>query len=560
MAAHFVVECLDCGYSTPYFPTSVSCPRCGSGWREALYDYPSLALTLPLQLPGRPFDLWRYKELLPVRDHNPDLTLGEGGTPLLRATTFGNFIQCTNLFIKDERQNPTKSFKDRQAAVTIAALLESGITEMVVASSGNIALAYAAHAARCGIKVWAFLTSRVPTAKLREILLYGARVVKIAGNMDQTRKIAIDFARQRNVFMDQAAQTVPSVEAMKTLAYETTEQLSATMGPPLPKNKKQPSNPWRAPDWYIQPVSVGLGPIGILKGFSELRIMGLIDRSPAMGLIQPEGCSPMAKAWNLGMDSIDPLAVQDTSIESLTTMDPGRAYTLLHHRMAQESGGIFEVVTDRETYKAISLLARMEGILVEPAAGVAIAGLIKLCNRGIIKDKDIVIVNATGHTMPVESPTNSFHNNKRKMTTTLAITNSENLIAALKLVDFSDTPRVLVAIGNDKTRRIVQLYTLLLGAMEVYEAKDHDTTIVEVQNRKPNLIILDLKSSVMSGFAVLDKIIDKGIQNPIPIIGMTETEFTPQEKIQLSAAIDLASQRGEIYSPRNLDDLRALLQ
>ncbi len=474
MAAHFVVECLDCGYSTPYFPTSVSCPRCGSGWREALYDYPSLALTLPLQLPGRPFDLWRYKELLPVRDHNPELTLGEGGTPLLRATKFGNFVHCTNLFIKDERQNPTKSFKDRQAAVTIAALLESGITEMVVASSGNIALAYAAHAARCGIKVWAFLTSRVPTAKLREILLYGARVIKIAGNMDQTRKVAIDFARQRNVFMDQAAQTVPSVEAMKTLAFETTEQLSATMGPPIPKSKKQPSNPWRAPDWYIQPVSVGLGPIGILKGFSELRIMGLIDRSPAMGLIQPEGCSPMVKAWNLGMDTIDPLAIQDTTIESLTTMDPGRAYTLLHHRMAQESGGIFEVVTDRETYKAISLLARMEGILVEPAAGVAIAGLLKLCNRGIIKEKDVVIVNATGHTMPVESPTHAFQSDRRKMTTTLAITNSENLIAALKLVDFSDTPRVLVAVGNDKTRRIVQLYTLLLGAMEVYEAKDHD--------------------------------------------------------------------------------------
>ncbi len=560
MAAHFVVECLDCGYSTPYFPTSVSCPRCGSGWREALYDYTSLALTLPLQLPGRPFDLWRYKELLPVRDHNPDLTLGEGGTPLLKATNLGNLIQCPNIFIKDERQNPTKSFKDRQAAVTIAALLESGITEMVVASSGNIALAYAAHAARSGIKLWAFLTSRVPTAKIREILLYGARVIKIAGNMDQTRKVAVDFARQRNVFMDQAAQTVPSVEAMKTIAYETTEQLSATMGPPVSRNKSQPPTPWRAPDWYIQPVSMGLGPIGILKGFSELRIMGLIDHTPAMGLIQPDGCAPMARAWNLGMDTIEPMTMQDTTIESLATMDPGRAYTLLHHRMAQESGGIFEVVSDRDAYKAISLLARLEGILVEPASGVAFAGLIKLCNRGVIKEKDIVIVNATGHTMPVESPTHTFHNERRKMTASLAITNTDNLISALKLVDFSDTPRILVAMGNEKTRRIIQLYTLLLGAMEVYEAKDHETTIGEFQSRNPDLIILDLKSSVMSGFAVLDKIINKSTQNPIPIIGMTAAEFTPQEKIQLSANIDLISKRGEIYSPRNLDDLRALLQ
>jgi threonine synthase len=431
---------------------------------------------------------------------------------------------------------------------------------MVVASSGNIALAYAAHASRSGVKLWAFLTSRVPTAKMREILLYGARVIKVAGTMDQTRKVAVDFARQRNIFMDQAAQTVPSVEAMKTIAFETTEQLTASMGPPISKGKNQPPTAWRGPDWYIQPVSVGLGPIGILKGFSELRIMGLIDRSPAMGLIQPEGCAPMAKAWNQGLDVIEPATVQETSIESLTTLDPGRAYTLLHHRMTQESGGIFETVSDKETYKAISLLARLEGILVEPAAAVAFAGLIKLCNRGIIKEKDIVVVNATGHTMPVESPTHSFQNDRRKVTASLAITNNDNLIAALKLVDFTDTPKVLVAMANDKTRRIVQLYALLLGATEVYEAKDHDSAIREVQAHTPDMIILDIKSSAMGGFAFLDKVITKLTQNPLPIIGMTAAEFTPQEKLQLSANIDLISKRGEVYSPRNLDDLRALLQ
>jgi threonine synthase len=260
------------------------------------------------------------------------------------------------------------------------------------------------------------------------------------------------------------------------------------------------------------------------------------------------------------LDVIEPATVQETSIESLTTLDPGRAYTLLHHRMTQESGGIFETVSDKETYKAISLLARLEGILVEPAAAVAFAGLIKLCNRGIIKEKDIVVVNATGHTMPVESPTHSFQNDRRKVTASLAITNNDNLIAALKLVDFTDTPKVLVAMANDKTRRIVQLYALLLGATEVYEAKDHDSAIREVQAHTPDMIILDIKSSAMGGFAFLDKVITKLTQNPLPIIGMTAAEFTPQEKLQLSANIDLISKRGEVYSPRNLDDLRALLQ
>ncbi len=560
MAAHFVVECLDCGYATPYFPTSVSCPRCGSGWREALYDYSTLAVTLPLQLPGRPFDVWRYKELLPVRDHNPDLTLGEGGTPLLRAANLGNMLSCPNIFIKDERQNPAFSFKDRQAAVTIAALLEAGIQEMVVASSGNNALAYAAHAARCGIKLWAFVTGRVPSSKLREISLLGARVIKVAGGLDAARKIALEFARQRNIFMDQSSQTVPSVEAMKTIAFETTEQLTATMGSPSPKEKNSPPAPWRAPDWYIQSVSVGLGPIGVLKGFSELRIMGLIEHAPAMGLIQVEGCAPMTKAWNQGLDVADPITHQDTAIESLICMDPGRAYTLLHHRMTEESGGIFETISDRDVYKAISLLARLEGVLVEPGAGVAFAGLIKLCNRGIIKEKDIVVVNATGHTTPVENPTHTAQGERRKATASLAITNTDNLIAALRLVDFSDTPKVLVAIANEKTRRIVQLYTLLLGAVEVYESNDNASTIKEFQSRNPDLLILDLKSSKMSGFAVLDALFAKSNQKSVPTIGMLAAEFTQQEKIQLSANIDLATKKSELFSTRNVDDLRVLLQ
>ncbi len=560
MAAHFIVECLDCGYATPYFPTSVSCPRCGSGWREALYDYSTLAVTLPLQLPGRPFDVWRYKELLPVRDHNPDLTMGEGGTPLLRAINLGNMLSCPNIFIKDERQNPASSFKDRQAAVTTAALLEAGIQEMVVASAGNNALAYAAHAARCGIKLWAFLTGRVPTSKLRELALLGARVVKVAGGLDQARRIAVEFARQRNIFMDQGAQTVPAVEAMKTIAYEITEQLTASMGSPSPKEKNTPPAPWRSPDWYIQPVSVGLGPVGVLKGFSELRIMGLIDHAPSMGLIQVEGCAPMTKAWNQGLDVAEPITHQDTAIETLICMDPGRAYTLMHHRMAEESGGLFETISDRDVYKAISVLARQEGILVEPAAGVAFAGLIKLCNRGIIKEKDVVVVNATGHTTPVENPTHTIQGERRKATASLAITNTDNLIAAMKMIDFSDTPKILVAIANEKTRRIVQLYALLLGAVEVYEANDNASAIREYQAKNPDLLILDLKSSKMNGFAALDTLFAKSNQKSIPTIGVLAAEFTQQEKIQLAANIDLASKKTELFNTRNVDDLRALLQ
>src|ERR1035437_8456853 len=110
MASHFIVECLDCGHKAYYYPTAPNCPRCGGFWREARYDYSTLAHSLPLQLPGRPFDIWRYHELLPVRSPNADLSLGEGGTPLIRATNLGLMLGCPNIFIKDERQGPQASF------------------------------------------------------------------------------------------------------------------------------------------------------------------------------------------------------------------------------------------------------------------------------------------------------------------------------------------------------------------------------------------------------------------------------------------------------------------
>src|SRR5690606_33651437 len=129
---NITLECLDCGHHAPYSPTSNSCPRCNGLWREARYEYEKIGKTLQALLPGRSFDLWRYRELLPV--YNPHLvtSLGEGGTPLIQATNLGMMLGCPNIFFKDERQGPTSSFKDRQAAVGVAVLKEAGVTEVVI--------------------------------------------------------------------------------------------------------------------------------------------------------------------------------------------------------------------------------------------------------------------------------------------------------------------------------------------------------------------------------------------------------------------------------------------
>src|SRR5258705_9534487 len=391
---------MDCGYNAPYYPTSTNCPKCNSQWREAEYDYELIGKSLVSKLANRPFDLWRYRELLPVKNPNPSLSLGEGGSPLIRATNLGLMLGCPNIFIKDERQGPTSSFKDRQASVTIAALKEAGITEMVAASTGNVAISYSAYAARAGIKLWAFVTSLVPGVKMREIALYGSQVVKITGSYDQAKQVAAEFARQRGLYQDMGARTVTAVEAMKTLAFEIAEQLTMHQGPPPGSTKESPK--WRTPDWYVQAVSGGMGPLGVYKGFTELKELGLIDRIPALAPIQAEGCAPMVLSWKKGLEKAEPVLSPKTRIETLATGDPGRTYVMLRSQV-NETGGVFESVSDEDSFRAMHVLAKMEGISAEPASGAAFAGLFKLVRAGIIKPTDIVVVNCTGHTLPAES-------------------------------------------------------------------------------------------------------------------------------------------------------------
>jgi threonine synthase len=125
LKSHFAVECLDCNFQTEYEPLAIACPSCGSEWRQAVYDYEKIGARLAELLRARPFDIWRYRELLPLRDYNPSLSMGEGGTPLIHAVNLGMMLGCHHIYIKDERQGPTNSFKDRQAAIGVAALKEA---------------------------------------------------------------------------------------------------------------------------------------------------------------------------------------------------------------------------------------------------------------------------------------------------------------------------------------------------------------------------------------------------------------------------------------------------
>ena len=555
----FVVRCLDCGHTAPYFPASVNCPRCNSQWREAVYDYETISKSLPLQLPGRFFDLWRYRELLPVRNPNPTIMLGEGGTPLIQAVNLGMMLGCPNIFIKDERQGPTSSFKDRQAAVTIAALKEAGITEIVVASTGNVAISYSAYAARAGIKLWAFVTSLVPAVKMREIAIYGSQVVKVTGSYDQAKQVAAEFARQRNLYLDMGARTITSIEAMKTIAYETAEQLTTLLGSvATAKGKKRPV--WRAPEWYVQSISGGMGPLGVHKGFTELKEMGFVDHLPAIAAIQAEGCAPMVHAWKQNSDTATAVASPRTHIETLATGDPGRAYTLLY-KYVKETGGTFESVSDQEAFRAMHVLAKMEGISAEPAAAVAFAGLFKLVRAGVIRSTDVVVVNCSGHTMPAEPFVLGDNWARNVVLPSQAMEESpqEGLLAALSRVAPDRFQRVLVVDDSPDARRLIRRILQSQGNFTISEAEGGKQALKLMAKEIPDLIILDLMMPEMDGFAVLDALKAKPETASIPVIVATAKELTPEEKEKLKGSIQALMQKGDFLSDEFLEEVRSLI-
>jgi threonine synthase len=467
-------------------------------------------------------------------------------------------LGCPNLYIKDERQGPTGSFKDRQAAVTIAALKEAGVTEAVVASTGNVAIAYSAYAARAGIKLWAFLTSLVPGEKMREVAVYGTQVVKVTATYDQAKQVAAEYARQRGLYIDRGTRSIPSVEAMKTIAFEIAEQFTAL--PPLKTvTGPLPTTPWRTPDWYLQSVSGGLGPYGVQKGFEELRRMNLIEKTPAMGMIQTAGCAPMVHAWKGGLDRAKPVRSPRTHISTLSTGNPGRTYTLLTQRLQR---GTFESVTDEEAFQAMHIVAKMEGLSVEPAAAVAFAGLIRLVRSGQIKPADSVVVNCTGHTMPVEPIVlgRGWARNVVLPSQTMEDTPEEGLLAALNRVTEDRFPRIVIADDHPDARRLIRRILQSQGNYTLLEASDGRDALETVQRELPDLVILDLMMPEMDGFSFLDALkADPNTAN-IPVIVVTAKVLTGQEKQRLSGQIESLMQKGDFLNDDLLDEIKALVR
>jgi threonine synthase len=528
MAVPLFVECMQCGNQQPYQPhVSGVCQKCGFAWLEPHYDYSSFKRQVFKGLHGRSYNIWRYQDMLPVNEPSALDFKNVGWTPLQQARRFGGLLGHPNIYVKDERYGPTSSFKDRQAVVSVAAMHEAGIRDCVIASTGNAAVAYAAACARAGIKLWVFMTSLVPQEKLREAALFGAEVIKVSGTYDQTKEIAAEFASRRGMLYDRGANSIPARESMKTIAYEIVEQLG-----------------WQAPDWYIQAVSGGLGPLGVYHGFQELFQMGLIDRIPKIGIIQAEGCAPMVRAFKAGQASASAV-IPETRIAILSTGDPGGIYTYLY-TLLKRSGGTMESVSDNEAFQSMLKLAKTEGTAVEPAAAVAFAGTEKLVRAGEISPDALIVVNCTGHTFPVEK---HILGEQWRVDLTLSEQQQpvprEGLVSALESLD-EKTKTVLLIDDNSDDALLIRRFLEARKSYRVFHAKDGREGLVQAGQRLPDLIVLDLTMPEMDGFTVLEALRSNASTKEVPVIVVSAKDISQEDLQRLNGYIEGLYQKGSI--------------
>lgn len=371
------LRCRECGSEYPIEPLHV-CEYC-FGPLEVEYDYDVLSkLVTPEKIAKGPTSLWRYYELLPV-DSPPDecVDLGSGFTPLIKATRLGERLGLRNLYIKNDTVNPTWSFKDRVVSVAVTKAKEFGFDTVACASTGNLANALAAHAAKVGMRCFVFVPADIELNKVVGSLVYGPQLVAVEGNYDDVNRLCVEIASKfRWAFVNINIRPYYS-EGSKTIALEVLEQLG-----------------WKAPEHIVVPVASGSLLTKVWKGIKECHRIGLIDSVPTkVHAAQPSGCAPVVNAFKAGASMLKPVK-PNTIVKSLAIGNPADGIYAL--RALRESGGVAEDVTDEEVVDAIKLLAETEGIWAETAGGVTIATLRKLVQQGIINSDELTVALVTG--------------------------------------------------------------------------------------------------------------------------------------------------------------------
>ena len=372
------LECTACGRRQNADELHTTCPACGKVL-YARYDLDAVRRALPRDaLAGREPSLWRYRELLPVRDARHIVTLGEGMTPLLSAPRLGAALGCSALWVKDEGVNPTGSFKARGQAVAVSRALELGARTLAIPSAGNAGGAMAAYAARAGAPAQVFMPRDVPPANVAECVLYGAHLHLVAGLIGDCGRLVRQGVAAHGWFDLSTLREPYRQEGKKTMGYEIAEQLG-----------------WTLPDAIIYPTGGGTGIVGMWKAFEEMEQLGWIDgRRPKMISVQAAGCAPIVRAFEHGERNAEPWQDAHTAASGLRVPAAIGDYLMLDAIRA--SGGTALAVSDEAMLADMRALAVEEGISAAPEGAATLAALRLLLARGALRADDRIVLFNTG--------------------------------------------------------------------------------------------------------------------------------------------------------------------
>jgi threonine synthase len=363
------LECTKCGAHTSAEEPQGVCRKDG-GVLYVRYDLTALKPSFsPAKLSGRIPTMWRYAEVLPEA---MPVSLGEGFTPMLASREYAN------VFIKDEGQNPTGSFKARGLSAAVTMARAYGLKELAIPSAGNAASALAAYSAAAGITAHIFMPKDVPLANRVECESYGARVTLVDGLISDCARLVAEKAEKEGWFDVSTLKEPFRVEGKKTMAYEVAEQLG-----------------WRMPQGIIYPTGGGVGLIGMAKAFDEMQQLGWIgSERPHMVAVQAAGCAPVVKAWDEGRTATEFWSDASTVAAGLRVPKAYGDYLILD--ILRKTGGVALAVTDQEIMEALLQWARIEGLFAAPEGAAALAAYRKLRASGFFVPDDTVVLFNTG--------------------------------------------------------------------------------------------------------------------------------------------------------------------
>ncbi len=358
----------------------LTCPTCRRPL-EVAYDLEALKRALGRGWPSASAGsiLHQWREILPI--DRPELvdqvTLGEAQTPLIRSTRLGPRLGLSDLRFKIEMGLACASLKDRGTSLCALKALELGYDTLCVASSGNNASSIAAYAAKAGLRAAVFIQGDASPAKILKMLAYGAKVVRVNGDMMMASRLLTQL-RQQHRWLNCGGPNPYRMTAKRLVAYEITAQMDGAF-----------------PDAVLFPCGGSSGLVAAYMGYCELLAMGMVPRIPRLVGVQLAACDPVTRAFEEGRDEVTPVAKRPSFSDALMNNNPYWGAAAL--RVSRETGGIVLSVTDDELAAMIRTLSSQEGLFVEPAGAVAVAGLAKLIAEGRIGGLDRVVCTLTGH-------------------------------------------------------------------------------------------------------------------------------------------------------------------